>query len=259
VIAVALLTSACAAAPAGPSATTVVGSPGQTSPASGDVSLRFEIPPVPGPVKPYRGDMIEQVFLRDGYVSMYFELRNVGEEPVTFLNTLYDYEPTQLYAPVVRLAWKEGGDAIYTRAGHFFPSPAIIQPGDRAVYIMGGQATRGTGTPGELVTHIKYCPTRGMDDLPGIPVEVSNLSWRTGAGGQLQVSGTLTDVAGASRLHSPSIGVAFFDASGTFIGAVVDPGTMAPLNPGEQRQFTISGAGVAVDRIARAEGYAVIS
>ena len=56
--------------------------------------------------------------------------------------------PTQLYACAVRLEWKQGGNAIYTRAGHFFPSPAIVQPGHTAVYpVMAGQQVTGAGTP----------------------------------------------------------------------------------------------------------------
>ena len=122
------------------------------------VSLNFEIPPAPGPVKPFRGAASEHVYLRDGLVSMYFELRNVGEEPITWLNTLYDYEPQQLYTPVVQLEWQQGGRAIYTRAGRFFPSPAILPPGETAVYIMGGQPTQGSGTPGDLADAHQVLP-----------------------------------------------------------------------------------------------------
>ncbi len=252
-----MLVTSCAVPPA-ESSRPSPGAPSASVVGRADISLRFEVPPVPGPVKPYRGEMTEQVFVRDGVASMYFVLRNVGEEPVTFLNTLYDYEPTQLYTPVVRLEWQAGGDAIYTRAGRFFPSPAVIQPGGQAVYVMGGQAVRGSGTPGDLITHIKYCPTRGMDDLPGIPVQVSDLAWRDAGNGLVEVSGMLVETLRSSRLHAPSIGVAFFDAAGNLVGAIVDPGSTAPLSSGERRPFTIVGKGVALERIARAEGYAVI-
>ena len=97
-----------------------------------DASLELSQGPNPGPVKPFRGEMQQHIRVVDGFVSMYFELRNVGEEPVTFLNTLYDYEPDQLYTPAVRLEWQEGGNLVQTRAGRFFPSPAILQPGRRA-------------------------------------------------------------------------------------------------------------------------------
>ena len=170
VVLLALLLGACAAPPASSQLPS-----GHSSSAAGGaapVRLALEVPPVPGPVKPFRGEASQQVYIRDGLVSMYFELRNVGEEPITWLNTLYDYEPQQLYTPVVQLEWQEGGRAVYTRNGRFFPSPAIIQPGDAAVYVMGGEPVQGTGTPGDLLTHIKYCPTRGMDDVPGIPVAV---------------------------------------------------------------------------------------
>ncbi len=189
---------------------------------------------------------------------MFFELRNVGEEPITFLNTLYDYEPQQLYTPVVRLEWDEGGDAVYTRAGRFFPSPAVIAPGDSAVYIMGGQQIAGSGTPGDLVTHIKYCPTRGMDDEPGIPVQVVDVVWRDLGDGTVEVSGTLVEQIGANRRHAPSIGVAFFDNAGSFVGAVVEPADGDPLRPGERRAFTMRGAGVTVTEVAEARAFAVI-
>ncbi|HEX5579275.1 MAG TPA: hypothetical protein VFY43_06385, partial [Candidatus Limnocylindria bacterium] len=186
----------------------------------GDASLELSQGPNPGPLKPFRGEMAQHIRIVDGYVSMFFELRNVGEEPVTFLNTLYDYEPDQLYTPAVRLEWQEGGNLIQTRAGRFFPSPAILEPGQTGAYLMGGQPAQGNGTIGDLVTHIKYCPTRGMDDIPSVPVDVSDLDWSS-ADGVTTVSGTLTLTAGPARPASPTVGVAFFDAADDFLGAVV--------------------------------------
>lgn len=256
-LAVITILASCSTGPAttsDPSAGQPSGSTGQAGP----VSLRFEIPSAPGPVKPFRGEMTQHVFLNGGQVSMYFELRNVGEEPITFLNTLYDYEPQQLYTPVIRLEWDEGGDAVYTRAGRFFPSPAVIAPGDSAVYIMGGQQIAGSGTPGNLVTHIKYCPTRGMDDQAGIPVEVADVVWRDLGDGSVEVSGTLVETVGSLRRRAPSVGVAFFSADGSFVGAVVEHADGEPLLPGERRAFTLRGPGVAVAEIVEARAFAVI-
>jgi hypothetical protein len=232
-----------------PNASTTTGLP---------VHLQVVVPPVPGPVKPYRGQMVQQVYIVDGQISMYFELTNVGEEPVTFLNTLYDYEPTQLYTPAVRLEWKEGGNAVYTRAGRFFPSPAIVQPGQSAVYIMGGQPVTGAGTPGDLVTHIKYCPTRGMNDVPAIPLTVADLQWSADGPDAVTVTGTLREMTGTQRNKPPTIGVAFFDAGGQLVGAVVasPSGTSVPANG--SRSFSISGQGVDGAAIASAKAYAFI-
>lgn len=256
VVLLVLVLAACVAPPATtPSAT----SSARPLAGSGDATrLAIDVPPVPGPVKPFRGEASQQVYIRDGLVSMYFELRNVGEEPITWLNTLYDYEPQQLYTPVVQLEWQEGGRAIYTRAGRFFPSPAIIQPGESAVYLMGAQPVQGEGTPGDLLTHIKYCPTRGMDDVPGIPVPVEDVAWEAHADGTVTATGTMVESAGSLRLRAPQVGVAFFDAADQFIGAVVTPSDGEALEAGERRDFAISGPGVAVDEIASARAWALI-
>ena len=237
---------------------TVSSGPSGGTPDAAAVTLTYEVGPRPGPVKPFRGEMLQHVHIAHGLVSMYFELRNTGEDPVTFINTLYDYEPTQLYEPVVRLEWAEGGNAVYTRAGRFFPSPAIVQAGDTAAYLMGGQPISGSGTPADLVAHIKYCPTRGMDDIPGIPVRVDNLGWEIGEGGAVTVDGTLTEDAADIRNHAPMVGVAFFAADGTFIGSVVDPAVDEPLTPGQARPFAITGGGISTDRIDHALAWAVI-
>lgn len=252
-----LLLAACSTpSTAGSSSRAAVASP--SSPAGPPVSLNFEIPPAPGPVKPFRGAASEHVYLRDGLVSMYFELHNVGDEPITWLNTLYDYEPQQLYTPVVQLEWQQGGRAIYTRAGRFFPSPAILQPGETAVYIMGGQPTQGSGTPGDLLTHIKYCPTRGMDDVPGIPVPVEDVAWHANGDGTITATGTLAASAGSKRAKAPQVGVAFFDVAGAFVGAVVTPADGRPLTANERRPFSITGGGVDVATVASARAYALI-
>lgn len=220
-----------------------------------DAYIVSEQGPAPGPVKPFRGESMQKIRVVDGYLSMYFELRNVGEEPVTFLNTLYDYEPDQLYTPAVRLEWKEGGNAVYTRSGRFFPSPAILQPGETGIFLMGGQPVQGAGTYGDLITHIKYCPTRGMDDVPSQPIEVSDLAWNT-SDGVTAVSGTLTQTDGAARPARPTVGVAFFDAGGEFIGAVVQSAVGDPLAVDAPVGFAISGRGVMSDAIASAQAFA---
>ena len=244
-LAVALLTAACSAP-----------SPPAASPsAAGSQEARFEVPPAPGPVKPFRGESTQQVQVVDGYATMLFTLRNVGEEPVTFLNILYDYEPKQLYEPMVRMEWKDGETAFGTRQGRFFPSPAILQPGEEGVYLMGGMKVDGTGQIGSLDTHIKYCPTRGMDDVPSVPLEVSELSWDT-KDGVTTVRGTIREPNGVKRFRPPTVGVAFFDAQGDFAGAVVDSSATEPLNDGKPRSFEISGRGVRADAIATATGYA---
>jgi hypothetical protein len=224
----------------------------------GAQTVTYEVGPRPGPVKPFRGEMFQHVHLAHGQVSMYFELRNIGEDPVTFINTLYDYEPQQLYSPVVKLEWAEGGNAVYTRAGRFFPSPAIVPADTTAAYLMGGQPIQGAGTPGDLVAHIKYCPTRGMDDVPGIPLGVTDLAWEIGEEGEVTVAGTLVEDQQETRNHAPMVGVAFFAADDTFIGSVVSASVGEPLGPGEQRQFSITGGGVSTDRIDHATAWAVI-
>ena len=256
VVLLALVLAACGVPPG----TAPSGSPpvGPAVGAEEPVRLAIEVPPVPGPVKPFRGEASQQVYIRDGLVSMYFELRNVGEEPITWLNTLYDYEPQQLYTPVVQLEWQEGGRAVYTRAGRFFSSPAIIQPGESAVYLVGGQPVQGKGTPGDLLTHIKYCPTRGMDDVPGIPVPVEDVTWEAHPDGTVTATGTMVESAGSLRLRPPQVGVAFFDADDEFIGAVVTPSEGEALEAGERREFSVSGPGVAVDEIASARAWALI-
>ena len=218
-------------------------------------TARFEVPAAPGPVKPFRGESTQQVQVVDGYATMLFTLRNVGEEPVTFLNSLYDYEPKQLYEPMVRMDWKDGETALGTRQGRFFPSPAVLQPGEQGVYLMGGVKVDGTGQIGSLDTHIKYCPTRGMDDVPSVRLEVSDLSWET-HDGLTTVRGTVREPNGVRRYHAPTIGVAFFDAQGDFAGAVVDSSAAEPLSDGQPHTFEISGHGVRADAIASATGYA---
>ncbi|HEY8178928.1 MAG TPA: hypothetical protein VIH33_00890 [Candidatus Limnocylindria bacterium] len=220
-----------------------------------DASLELSQGPNPGPVKPFRGEMQQHIRVVDGYVSMYFELRNIGEEPVTFLNTLYDYEPDQLYTPAVRLEWQEGGNLVQTRAGRFFPSPTILQPGESGAYLMGGQPAQGSGSIGDLVTHIKYCPTRGMDDIPSVPVDVSDLDWSS-ADGLTTVTGTLTLTQGPARPASPTVGVAFFDAANEFLGAVVSAATGSALERDQPTAFEISGRGVLGDQIATARAFA---
>lgn len=268
-----LLTACSAGAPSGtPTAngSSAAGTKGPTAAATlrGDATrssqpvqlARFEVPPAPGPVKPWRGEMEQQVLVADGYATMYFKLRNTGEEPVTFLNLLYDYEPRNLYDPMVHAYWADGAEVatnqiFQSRAGRFFPSPAVLQPGEEGVYLMGGQPIDGTGKIGSLKTNIKYCPTRGMDDVQSQPLEVSGLSWET-HDGVTTVRGTIRQASGGRRASAPTIGVAFFDAAGAFTGAVVGDGIGGAMRPGESRSFEISGHGVRADAGSRAEAWA---
>ena len=221
------------------------------------LTARFEVGPPPGPVKPFRGEVISEVQVYRGYVSMRLVLRNTGEEPVTFLNTLYDYEPLQLYEPLVRLEWTDGTAASNTRRGRFFPTPAILEPGEEAVYLMGGQQVLdvGDGEIGDLVTHIKYCPTRGMDDVPGVPLQVSDLEWDE-HDGMTTVRGTITETTDTRRFGRPSIGVTFTDAEGSFVGAVVADDVGEPMQAGESRTFEISGPGVRAEQVSALTGVA---
>lgn len=246
----ALIIAGCAPAPAGSP------TPGASDPEA--VTLTYRVPPPAGPVQPWRGEIIQHVHLAFGQVSMYFELRNIGDEPVTFLNTLYDYEPQQLWEPVVRLEWAEGGNAIYSRAGRFFPSPSIVQTGTVATYLMGGQPIAGSGTPADLTAHIKACPTRGMDDEPGLEFEVTDLTWSPGPAGEVTVRGTLINANAVERNQPPTIGVAFFDADGEFVGAVVAASVGSPLAPGDEREFEVSGGGVSTAQAATVSGWAFV-
>jgi hypothetical protein len=201
--------------------------------------------------------MTQDVQIYEGWVTMRFELRNTGEEPVTFLNTLYDYEPFQLYEPLVRLEWTDGTAASSARGGRFFPTPAILQPGEDAVYLMGATPVLevGTGELGDLVTHIKYCPTRGMDDQPGLPLEVSDLEWET-VDGVTTVRGMLHETQDVRRLGTPTVGVEFIGPDGEFLGAVVDDGVGERMEPGESRPFEISGPGVRTEERPELRGWA---
>jgi hypothetical protein len=203
--------------------------------------------------------MEQEVLLYGGFASMRFVLRNTGEEPVTFLNTLYDYEPLQLYEPLVRLEWTDGSPAVTSRAGRFFPSPALLQPGKKAVYLMGGVAISGSGQIGDLISHIKYCPTRGMSDTPALPLEVSDLTWSTDADGVTSVRGTLREVQGVRRASPPAIGIEFLDGNGNFVGAIVEDGVEGRMDANEARAFEISGRGVRSEAIASAIGYAWVN
>lgn len=243
-------------------AVTIAGCSGPGAAPGGDAALgvaaaRFEVSP-PSELNPVRGHMIQDVVMVDGYISMFFELRNVGSQALTFINTLYDYEPDQLYAPTVSIAWEEGGNAVSTRAGRFFPSPAIVQPGETAVYIMGGQKVNGSGALGELETHIKDCPTRGMDDVPAAAAAVENVSWEFAEDGSATVRGELVELDGSRRQTPPTVGVAFFDESGAFAGAIVSNAVGGFLDPHERRSFEISGYGVRADAVARVVAYAFI-
>jgi hypothetical protein len=251
--------AACSATPPAPSAGTPAPTPLAT-PTSGAPQLlaaTYEIGPRPGPVKPFRGEMTQEVQIYDGWVTMRFALRNTGEEPVTFLNTLYDYEPFQLYEPLVRLEWTDGSAATHGRGGRFFPTPAILQPGEEGVYLMGAAPVlaAGSGELGDLVSHIKYCPTRGMDDVPGLPLEVSDLEWETSAG-VTTVRGVISETQGVRRLGTPTIGVEFIGPDGEFLGAIVADGVGERMEPGSSRTFEISGPGVRTADVVELRGSA---
>jgi len=247
----AILLAGCSAGtttstPAGSSSPLASPSPAATAASGQLITASYEFGPPPGPIQPFRGVMDSQVQVYDGWVSMLIRLKNTGEEPVTFLNTLYDYEPLQLYEPLVRLEWADGTAASSTRRGRFFPTPAILQPGEEGIFLMGGQPVleAGNGKLGDLVTHIKYCPTRGMDDVPGVPLTVSDLTWETSADGITTVRGVLQNTAGVRRFGAPTVGAYFTNASGDFLGAVVADNVGDPLAAGESRPFEISGPGV---------------
>jgi hypothetical protein len=258
----ALLLAACG--PAGP------GQPGTRSfspaptplatPTAGAPQLlaaTYEVGQRPGPVKPFRGEMTQDVQVFQGWVTMRFELRNTGEEPVTFLNTLYDYEPFQLYEPLVRLEWTDGTAASSGRGGRFFPTPAILEPGQVGVYLVGATPVleAGNGELGDLVTHIKYCPTRGMDDQPGLPLEVTDLEWES-EDGVTTVRGMLHETQDSRRFGRPTVGVEFIGPDGEFLGAIVDDGVGEPMQAGESRPFEISGPGVRADDAVELHGSA---
>jgi len=254
-----LLLAACQSVGSTPGASATGSEPEAEPPFQGLLTAHFEVGPRPGPVKPFRGEMEQEVVMYDGFASMRFILRNTGEEPVTFLNTLYDYEPFQLYEPLVRLEWADGAGAVTSRSGRFFPSPAILQPGEQAVYLLGGAPITGSGEVGDLISHIKYCPTRGMDDRPALPLEVSDLTWSTDADGVTTVRGTLHEVQGVRRATPPAIGIEFVDADGAFVGAIVEGRVGERLGPNETRTFEISGPGVRAEAIASAIGYAWVN
>lgn len=232
------------------------GSPVPPAEAAAPVRARFEVLPPPGPVKPFRGEMTQEVQVVDGYASMLIRLKSVGVEPVTFLNTLYDYEPFQDYEPLVRIDWASGAPAVGTRAGRFFPTPAVVQPGDEAIYLLAGQPVKGSGEIGGVASHIKVCPTRGMDDVPADMLQVSDLSWEV-RDGVATVRGSIAETAGQRRGKPPTIGVAFFDASGAFVGGVVESEQGGRLEPNARRAFEISGPGV-LDTIETAQAWAWI-
>jgi len=243
---------------ASPSAASPSSAPASAAPASASPAPSSSAAVLDGTPKPFSGRMVPQVLLVDGYVSMYMELDNTGSEPLTFLNTLYDIEPTKLYNPTVAFPWTAGGSAVVTRAGRFFPSPAIVQPGDRAAYVMGGMEATGAGELATPVANIKFCPTRGMDDLPSVRIEVKDVAWST-SGGLTTVRGTLVESEGSRRPDPPIVGVAFFDKDGAFVGAVVDSRNGDRMQPKSSRPFEMEGRGVKADRIFRAEAYAFVS
>jgi hypothetical protein len=243
-----VLLAACESGRAGPSAGSAQPTPLATPTAGAPALLAasYEVGPPPGPVKPFRGVMEQDVQVYEGWVTMRIRMRNTGEEPITFLNTLYDYEPLQLYEPLVRLEWTDGTAASSGRRGRFFPTPAILQPGEQAVYLMGASPVleTGSGQLGDLVTHIKYCPTRGMEDTPGLPLEVSDLTWETDADGVTTVRGTIRETQKVRRFGSPTVGVEFIGPDGDFLGAIVDEAAGGRMDAGEERAFEISGPGV---------------
>jgi hypothetical protein len=232
--------------PASSASPSISTAPSATAGSAQLVTASYEVGPPPGPVQPFRGVIDSQVQVYDGWVSMLVVLKNTGEEPVTFLNTLYDYEPLQLYEPLVRLEWSDGTAVSSSRRGRFFPTPAILQPGEEGIFLMGGQPVleAGDGKLGDLVTHIKYCPTRGMDDVPGVPLTVSDLTWNTGSDGITTVTGVLHNSAGVRRFGAPTVGAYFTDSAGQFLGAVVADNVGDPLGADESRPFEISGPGV---------------
>jgi hypothetical protein len=234
----------------------VTAAPSATAPAAASASDAIE-------AKPGTSKIVPAVQVVDGYASMYVSLQNRATEALTFINTLYDTEPDKLWTPQVTIPYAAGGNALVTRAGRFFPSPAIVPAGQDAVYIMGGQQlamgqpSNGTAAFAKPVTNIKACLTRGMNDTPGVPLEVKDVSWSS-SGGVTTVRGTLVETEGSGRPSLPMVGVAFFDAAGGFLGAVVDPRGGDAMAPYSTQAFEISGRGVDTSRVARVEAHAVI-
>ena len=108
------------------------------------------------------------------------------------------------------------------------------------------------------MANIKFCPTRGMNDVPSIPIEVKDVSWAT-KDGVTTVSGMLVDTEGSRRPDPPVVGVAFFDKAGNFVGAVVDSRNGDRMDPNSSRPFVMEGRGVDAGRIDHAEAYAFAS
>ncbi len=214
--------------------------------------------------KPGDANILPQVAVVDGYASMYVALQNRASEALTFINTLYDTEPDKLWTPLVTIPYAAGGNAIVTRNGRFFPSPAIVPAGGEAVYLLGGQQlamgqpSAGASAFARPVTNIKACLTRGMNDTPGVPLEVKDVSWSE-SGGVTTVRGTLVETQGSQRPSLPMVGAAFFDAAGAFVGAIVDARAGSAMGPYSQQPFEISGRGVDASRVARVAAYGVIS
>jgi hypothetical protein len=89
-----------------------------------------------------------------------------------------------------------------------------------------------------------------MDDVPGLPLRVTDLEWEAGSDGITTVRGTIHETQGVRRFGSPTIGVEFIGADGEFLGAIVDDGFGERMEPGESRDFEISGPGVRADGVA---------
>ena len=112
--------------------------------------------------------MTPQVLLVDGYVTMYMELDNTGSEPLTFLNTLYDIEPTRLYNPTVAFPWIEPArrPRVDPRRAASFPARPSSSPATAPCTSWAAWRPRAPGLLATPVANIKFCPTRGMDDVP---------------------------------------------------------------------------------------------
>ena len=103
-------------------------------------------------------------------------------------------------------------------------------------------------------------PGRSHGTTPprGERTSVADVVWRDLGDGSVEVSGMLVETVGSLRRRAPSVGVAFFSADGSFVGAVVEHADGEPLLAGERRAFTLRGPGVAVAEIVEARAFAVI-
>jgi hypothetical protein len=104
--------------------------------------------------------MSPHALLHDGYVSLYMDLQNTGSEPLTFINTLYDTEPTKLYDPDGRLPVDRWVGRARDASGTVLPEPCDRGAGSARGVHAGRHGGERYGTARFTVANIKFCPTR---------------------------------------------------------------------------------------------------